>query len=244
MPAHLVLAHGFTQTARSWDVMRERFADRIPGVAITSVDLPGHGEADDVATDLWGSADHLVAHGLDGVYVGYSMGGRVALHAALIHPSRVRALILIGATPGIEDDRERQERRAGDEELAARIERDGVPAFVDWWLQNPLFAGLQPEAAMIADRCRNTAGGLASSLRLSGTGTQEPLWDRLPQITCPILMIVGERDAKFRAIAERMAAEATRATVVIIPEVGHSAHLEDPDTTATAIADWVAQLPD
>lgn len=242
MAPHLVLAHGFTQTARSWDTMRRHLATRLPDARCTAVDMPGHGEAGDVHTDVWGAADHLVAHGLEGVYVGYSMGGRVALHAALIHPGHVQALVLIGATPGIESDRERAERRAGDEELAGRIERDGVPSFVEWWLQNPLFAGLDPEAAMVADRCRNTPEGLASSLRLAGTGTQEPLWDRLSELTCPALLIVGEHDTKFRAIADRMATEAPTATVATIAGVGHSAHLEDPAATTAALGDWFDQL--
>ncbi|MEM1333051.1 MAG: alpha/beta fold hydrolase [Actinomycetota bacterium] len=238
---HLVLAHGFTQTARSWDVMCAHLAIRLDDATFSAVDLPGHGSAADERTDLWGAADHLVAHGLDGIYVGYSMGGRIALHAALIHPGRVQALVLIGATPGIDDPTARARRREGDEELARRVERDGVESFVEWWLQNPLFAGLDRSAAMVEDRCRNTPAGLASSLRTVGTGTQEPLWDRLAEIDCPMLLVVGEHDEKFRAIAERMTVEALDATLAVVPGCGHSAHLEAPDETAGIIASWLAE---
>lgn len=238
---HLVLAHGFTQTARSWDVIIPLLLERVPGVTTTAVDLPGHGEAEEVRGDLWTAADHLLERGGRGVYVGYSMGGRIALHAALRQPDLVEALVLIGATPGIVDDDERLARRTSDEALADRIEADGVPDFIDAWLRNPLFAGLSEEAAMVDDRRRNTAAGLASSLRLNGTGTQEPLWDRLSEITCPMLLVVGEQDAKFRALADRMADHAPDAEVAVIPDAGHSAHLEAPVATADTIAAWLTR---
>src|SRR5690606_23536537 len=108
-------------------------------------------------------------------YVGYSMGGRLALHLALARPDLVRRLVLIGATGGIDDEDDRAARRAADERLAAHLEQVGVATFVDEWLAQPLFAGLSPTAAARDERLANTAEGLASSLRLAGTGTQEPL---------------------------------------------------------------------
>ena len=60
-----------------------------------------------------------------------------------------------------------------------------------------------------ADRLRNTPAGLAAALRGLGTGVMEPLWDRLPELTIPVTLIVGERDEKFRALAAQMARAAT-----------------------------------
>lgn len=236
----LTLAHGFTQTARSWDRFVALLEGRSgPDRVITTLDLPGHGAAATIATDLWGSAERLVRTGGAGTYIGYSMGGRVALHAALAHPAAVRRLVLIGATPGILDETERRQRRAADEALADHIEAVGVETFIDEWLTNPLFAGLTDETAQRADRRRNTAAGLASSLRCTGTGTQQPLWDRLGDIACPVLLVVGASDAKFRAIAASMAERLGDATVAIIDGAGHSAHLEQPAATVTAVADWL-----
>ena len=92
-----------------------------------------------------------------GTYVGYSMGGRVSLHAALAHPDAVERLVLIGATAGIDDPDERAARREADDRLADHIEAVGVPAFIDEWLANPLFAGLTEATALRSDRLRNTA---------------------------------------------------------------------------------------
>jgi len=219
--------------------MQNLLSDRMPDATYTAVDMPGHGEAADQRGDLWGAADHLIDTGGSGVVIGYSMGGRVALHAAVARPDSVDRLVLIGVTAGIDSERERAARRDADEQIAQRIERDGVPGFVDWWLQNPLFAGLDEASAQRSDRCRNTVAGLASSLRSCGTGTQEPLWDRLGEVDVPTLIMVGEHDAKFRALGERLAASLPAASMEIVADAGHSVHLEQPEATADAIVSWL-----
>ena len=242
-PRSMVFAHGFTQTARSWDRMRSLLAERLPSVDTVAVDLPGHGDSPAPPDgDLWASADEIVATGGHATYVGYSMGGRVALHVALAHPQLVEGLVLIGATAGIDDADEREARRAADEQLAAHIEDVGVATFLDEWLANPLFAGLDEVAAGRDDRLRNTPERLAASLRATGTGTQTPLWDRLGEITVPALVLVGADDAKFTALGERLVARLPDATIEVIPGAGHSVHLEAPTATADAIAAWYERV--
>lgn len=236
----VVLAHGFTQTARSWSGFTRLLQERLPDAGTTAVDLPGHGDATAAADlDLWASADRLVALGGAGTYIGYSMGGRVALHATIAHPQQISRLVLIGATAGIDDDDERRSRRIADERLADHIETVGVETFIDEWLENPLFDGLTDASALRADRLRNTAAGLAASLRATGTGTQTPLWDRLGEIHCPVLVLVGERDDKFAALGERLADGLASASLVVIAGAGHSVHLEQPEATVQAVAAWM-----
>jgi 2-succinyl-6-hydroxy-2,4-cyclohexadiene-1-carboxylate synthase len=239
MTKRAVLAHGFTQTAASWADVEHRLAVLDPDIDTAAVDLPGHGTASDIITDLWGAADHLVEAGGTGAYIGYSMGGRVALHAALAHPDSIERLVLIGATAGIDDSIERAERRAHDDRLADRIEAIGMDAFIDEWLTNPLFAGLDERSELRADRLRNTVEGLASSLRTCGTGTQDSLWKRLDEIRCPTLVLVGERDAKFRALGERLVTAIPDSQLTMIVDSGHSVHLEDPKATAAALNDFL-----
>jgi 2-succinyl-6-hydroxy-2,4-cyclohexadiene-1-carboxylate synthase len=242
-PARIILAHGFTQTAASWETFAGVLATRLPTAAVVAVDLPGHGSASGLRADLWESADHLVGQGGRGTYIGYSMGGRVALHAALKHPELVERLILVGATAGIDDDAERLARRTADGELATHIETVGVEAFIDEWLANPLFAGLTPATDQRADRLRNTAAGLASSLRSTGTGTQEPLWERLTTLHVPTLVLAGADDAKFSEIGRRLRDTIPGARFEQIDGAGHSVHLERPAATADVIADWLTQEP-
>lgn len=238
-PRRMVLAHGFTQTARSWGRVERLLTERLPLLDTLAVDLPGHGDsAAPAGSDLWASATALVDDGGTATYVGYSMGGRVAIHAALAHPDRVESLVLIGATAGIDDPRERAARRTADEALADHIEDVGADVFIDEWLTNALFAGLDDESAGRADRLRNTAAGLAASLRATGTGTQTPLWERLGEIAVPVLVLVGADDTKFTLLGERLVAGLPDATLQVIPGAGHSVHLEAPAATADAIARW------
>ena len=88
-----------------------------------------------------------------------------------------------------------------------------------------------------ADRLRNTPAGLARALRGLGTGALPPLWDRLGELTMPVTLIVGERDAKFQAIAEEMGERMPNATRLIVPGAGHAVHLEAPAAVAQALGE-------
>ena len=232
----LLLLHGFTATGRSWDAVRRRI-DGGTYSEVLAPDLRGHGGSAGrtpatipaVLEDLRQDEPYALA--------GYSMGGRVALHLALDQPALVRRLVLVSTTPGIAEPAGRAERRRSDAELADGLERAGLEAFARWWGAQPLFAGQPPEvaAAARADRLRNTAAGLAASLRGMGTGQMAPVWDRLEELTMPATVIVGERDAKFRAIGERMAERLPDAELVVVPGTGHAVHLEAPDAVAAAL---------
>jgi 2-succinyl-6-hydroxy-2,4-cyclohexadiene-1-carboxylate synthase len=242
-PPPLLLLHGFTQTHASWAPVRRALpADR----EVLAPDAPGHGEASGLRLDLAGAATRAAAL-LDGrraIVVGYSMGGRTALRLALDHPDAVAGLVLLGATAGIDDPEERAARRAADAALADAIERDGVEPFVERWLAQPLFAGLQADPADLVARRANTADGLASSLRLAGTGTMDPPWWReLVRIDVPTLVLWGERDGKFAALGRRLVeAIGAHAEGRAIAGAGHAAHLSHPDAVAAAIGTLAARL--
>ena len=229
-----MLLHGFTQTGVSWRPVVERLGD---DVAVATPDLPGHGTAGDVRLDLAETAEAVAAAEGRATYVGYSMGGRVALRLALDHPEVVDHLVLVGATAGIDDAAERTARREADEALARRIEADGVAAFLDGWLAQPLFAGLTPEPADLAGRRAHPAAGLAASLRLSGTGTMDPpWWDVLADLAVPTTLVAGEHDPRFRALAHRLAtAIGGDTTVEVVPGATHACHLQAPEAMAQII---------
>ena len=235
-----MLLHGFTQTGAclgplSDDLARDHTV-RLP-------DLPGHGGSAMLArADLWHTADLVAEACGTGIYVGYSMGGRAALHLALAHPELVDGLVLIGATAGIEDSVDRAARVAADEALADRVTDIGVDRFLQEWLAQPLFADLPDWARFDDERRANTAAGLAASLRHAGTGAMEPLWDRLGSIDVPVLCLAGEHDTKFTALAERLAASiGPNATVGIVAGAGHAVHLEAPDATIALVRNWLSR---
>jgi 2-succinyl-6-hydroxy-2,4-cyclohexadiene-1-carboxylate synthase len=235
----LVFAHGFTQTGQSWRLIAERMAER--GYECVVVDLPGHGDSASVRADLRRAADLLITAGEAATYIGYSMGGRVALHAAVMYPHLVRKLVLIGAHPGIEDDDERMARRQADDALAARLHDIGVAAFVDEWVRQPLFAGLSLGEAELADRLHNNVEGLSSSLRRAGAGTQLPLWSRLRELTMPILVIAGANDTKFVDVGRQIVAAVPNGDLAIVPYCGHSVVTQSPDEVRALIEQFAAE---
>jgi 2-succinyl-6-hydroxy-2,4-cyclohexadiene-1-carboxylate synthase len=237
MAPNLVLLHGFTHTGASWDQVVAALGERYRPLA---PDLRGHGTAAAVRpvslTAVVGDLSAVSAARFE--LAGYSMGGRLALHVALALPERVRRLVLIGASPGIADDAARAERRAADERLADEVDQMTITAFAKRWAQTPVLAG-QPApvlAAVEADRLRNTPAGLAAALRGLGTGALPSLWERLAELSMPVDLVVGERDAKFRDIAAQMAAAVPRARVHVVPGAGHAVHLEAPAAVAEVIA--------
>ena len=250
-PPLLLLLHGFTGSVRSWDEVR---SDLVRSARVVVVDLIGHGltaSPDDYRryTLEWTARDLVAlldALDLETVNVaGYSMGGRVGLHFATRHPERVGRLILESASPGIEDEAERQRRIQSDEALAGRILERGIQAFVEEWERQPL---LQPaphvsaerRAAQHAQRLNNEPQGLANSLRGMGAGQQVPLWSSLPDVRLPVALIVGEHDARYRDIAWRMLERLPAAALWNVPDAGHAVHLDQPRRFAdlvTAVLD-------
>ncbi len=235
-PETIVLLHGFTQTGRSWEPTIAALGERYRALA---PDIRGHGAAADARPVDVASvqADVLVLAPERFALAGYSMGGRIALSLALAAPARISRLTLVGASPGLADPAERRFRQAADEALANRIEAEGIEAFASYWSSLPLFAD-QPAAvaqAAHATRLAQSPAGLAAALRGLGTGVMEPLWDRLPRLTIPVALIAGERDTKFRAIAERMAGLLPDAEVHVVPHAGHAVQLEAPQTVAALL---------
>jgi 2-succinyl-6-hydroxy-2,4-cyclohexadiene-1-carboxylate synthase len=236
MARDVVLLHGFTHTGASWDPVVAALGESYRALA---PDIRGHGSRSElepvtlaaVLADLDRLAPPLFT------LAGYSMGGRIALHAAISFPTRIDRLVLIGASPGIAEAAEREARRADDDALAVEIEGLDIEAFARRWAQTPVLAG-QPAAVaefVHADRLRNRPAGLARALRGLGTGVLPSLWDRLAEITVPVRLVVGERDPKFSAIARDMAAALPDASVVVVPGAGHAVHLEVPHAVAEVI---------
>ena len=226
----VVLVHGFTQTAASWEPIEREWRD-LP-IEPLAVEVPA-------GLAFRATAEAIGEEGGTATYAGYSMGGRLCLQLALDRPEVVERLVLVSAAPGIADPAERATRRDADETLALEVERDGVAMFVERWLAQPLFASLPPEASGIEERKRsNTVDGLTHQLRELGQGSQPPAWERLAEITMPTLLIVGELDRKYVDIAQRMAESITDVRVEVIPGAGHACHLEQPEAVSQLVASW------
>ncbi len=231
----LVLLHGFTNSGASWQPVISGLGERYRAIA---PDIRGHASAGAAEPTLSAVIDDVAALTPEPfALVGYSQGGRIALHVALALPHRVTRLVLIGASPGLADDAEREQRRLADERLAERIESLTIDEFARQWAQTPILADLPPDLAAVAhaDRLQSSPQGLAAALRNLGTGSLPSVWNRLPELRMPVTLLAGERDAKFTALANEMARCIPRATVTVVPGAGHAVHLERPDAVVAAL---------
>lgn len=243
----LLLVHGFLGSVQEWGGLPERL---VPRFSVAAVDLPGHGESDGgtepgrydvprVAREL--GAVQAAVFGGPAWWLGYSMGGRIALAAAAMGVP-MRGLLLESASPGIPGEEGRRARREEDGLRARRLETEGTEAFVSWWLGLPLFAGLARLPRDVREEARRLrasqkAGRMAAWLRGGGAGSQPSYWDELEGLELPVRILVGEEDEKFRKTADAMLPLLPRGTMTVAPGAGHLPHLETPE----AWLGWVCE---
>jgi 2-succinyl-6-hydroxy-2,4-cyclohexadiene-1-carboxylate synthase len=253
-PRHptILFLHGFMGSSVDWSETAARLEG---GYRCIVPDLPGHGASLGLphpdSYTMEGAA-RAVIDVLDDVgvqaaaVVGYSMGGRLALYLALLHPQRYRALVLESTSPGLEDEAERRRRRVSDEERAGRLEGGDFRGFLQEWYRQPLFRSLARDEGLldrtIEARLRNDPRELAWSLRGMGTGSMPPLWRELAGLGVPTLAVAGELDGKFVGISRRMAALSSTVRVAVVPGAGHNVHAESPEEYASLVESFLAEL--
>jgi 2-succinyl-6-hydroxy-2,4-cyclohexadiene-1-carboxylate synthase len=233
----LLLLHGFAGTHRAWDgVIGALPPERYRPLAL---DLPGHGaaaRAERPITFASCTAAVLAAAPERFALCGYSLGGRVAINLALAAPERVTRLCVIAANPGIEDAGERAARVAADEQLARRLETEPFESWIESWRTQPLFSEDPARVGALAraDQRRNDPLALAAALRGLSAGSMEPLWARLGELPMPVALVVGERDRKFLALAERALPLLREGSLTVLAG-GHGLPLENPEGVAEAL---------
>lgn len=247
----LVLLHGFTGNAYSWRTLKPY----LEGItAVIAIDIVGHGNTDspeDVSRYKINSAAkdiHLIFQhmGIEQANIlGYSMGGRLALTFALKYPNKVGKLILESASPGLEEEEQRAARRIQDEKLAIRILEEGIPSFIEYWEDIPLFSSQKRLAVNIREgirkqRLANSQIGLVNSLRGMGTGSQPSWWNKLDELFMPILLLTGSLDEKFCLIADKMQGKMKNVRRITISDCGHALHVEKPKIFGTIINEFLS----
>ncbi|MCY0880862.1 MAG: 2-succinyl-6-hydroxy-2,4-cyclohexadiene-1-carboxylate synthase [Firmicutes bacterium] len=235
----IVLFHGFTGSFHTWEDFARHWQSRY---FVVMPDLPGHHHSGtpwrwedcELTCTAKSMVDLMKALGYTQFRVlGYSLGGRLALHLAAFFPHAVTQLVLESTTAGLPTEEERRQRRQKDWQLAQQIETQGISWFVDYWSRLPLFSSqlrLSPEVwdRQQTQRRRHSPLGLAQSLRGAGTGQQQNLWPYLPRLSIPVQLIVGSCDSKFQQIGRQMQQALPNARTALIPQAGHAVHLEQP----------------
>ncbi len=247
----VVMLHGFMGAADDWteEIIKLLIES---GFQVLAIDLPGHGKTivrggvdsyrmDNCAAEIVRLFDKLK---LPSVHlVGYSMGGRLALYLAVHSVDRINRVVLESVSPGLKSEIERQRRILEDAALAERILTVPFERFLREWYAQPLFASMSssPEKleALIARRLDNDPRSLCLSLQGTGTGAQPSLWENLDQLTMPLFLIAGEKDAKFSAIGRAMAERCPVAKLRVVPDAGHNVHWEQPHLFGSMVRDFL-----
>jgi 2-succinyl-6-hydroxy-2,4-cyclohexadiene-1-carboxylate synthase len=245
----VVFLHGFMGSIKDWHEIMDRLADSCRCLAI---DLPGHGKSTGLtgqgAYTFGGAASHVLevmerTKAVPATVMGYSMGGRLALCVALQYRHACRKLIVESATAGIVDEKERAKRKILDQDRGEELERGEFEDFLRTWYCQPIFQTLaeSPERLekVVRQRLFNDPLELARALSGMGVGVQPVLWDRLPGLAIPTLLLAGEKDSKYVDIVQSMATLLPKGRVAIAPGAGHNAHLEKPALVAEYIKDFV-----
>ena len=249
----VVFLHGFTGSTSTWHNVLSILENQIHAV---SIDLWGHGRSDSPKNITHYSMEQQVNDIEDVcqqlelktfILIGYSMGGRIALGYAVSYPTRVKALVLESASPGLKIESDRLERQERDAKLAKRLQEESLSDFVDFWENIALFESQkslskEKRAAVRKERLNQNSIGLANSLLGIGTGSQPSFWNVITDVQKPVLLLTGELDEKFETIANVMKKSLPIAEHQTILQTGHALHVEKPEEFATIVKDYVKQI--
>ncbi len=243
-PRKVVLLHGFTGSSDTWEEVIRHLPSE---VEVLTIDLIGHGQTakpsdakryfvEEQIEDLHELFQQLEWSNF--TLVGYSMGGRLALAYAAKYP--VDTLVLESSSPGLENEKERKNRKLSDELLAERIIKEGILSFVNFWEDIPLFVSqkrlsAEKQLAIREERLMQSEIGLANSLKGFSTGVQPSYWKSLTKLSVPVYLLAGELDLKFCEIARQMDHELPNSFRKVVKDVGHAIHVENPKMFATIL---------
>ncbi|WP_068466481.1 alpha/beta fold hydrolase [Candidatus Protochlamydia phocaeensis] len=162
------------------------------------------------------------------ILMGYSLGGRLALHALIQNPTRWAAGVIISAHPGLGDPALKQQRLAHDEKWAQRFEKEPWKEVIKQWNQQDVF--LQDAVHFHRKEEDYERQRLADLLRKASLGRQDDLRALIQALPIPLLWIVGEKDPRYCALAQSLTFKHPQSVCLVIPDAGHRTPWAQPET--------------
>ncbi|KAL4185626.1 hypothetical protein AMTRI_Chr10g231600 [Amborella trichopoda] len=255
----VIFLHGFLGTGEDWVPIMKALSTSSRCI---SIDLPGHGKSQIQRISKNGRPQGLafsfeefvevllkLIHEIAPervVLVGYSMGARIALYMALQCGEKIAGAVIISGSPGIKDPELRRIRAAQDDAKADYLVAHGLKSFLKSWYSGELWLSLRCHPHFERTTRRRMQHGdidaLARALSALSVGRQPPMWEEMKTCKRPLLLIVGEKDKKFKRIAQQMKTGEISRRTVEVPKCGHAPHLESPLCVITAISKFLREL--
>ncbi len=262
----LVLLHGLLGSAQDWQPLLQALPASLRQQAL-ALDLPGHSPAAGSAVDFahWPAwlDQRLKAHQVgDFILLGYSLGGRLALHysatsysatteaattdaATSVNRPRLHGLIVESGHPGLAGIDERRLRARHDARWVRRFWREPFTEVLADWYQQPVFAELDAlqRQQLIALRGLQDGRAIARMLAATSLARQPDHRTWLGDSVLPTLWLSGARDQKFSALACQLARDCPRLAADQIAHAGHNVHRDAPEAMAARLQAWLRQQP-
>ena len=196
--------HGNFQTAKVWQPLEERMKAGFSDLEMITEDLCAKQfqSFDDWTEDFCGRVE-VQANGEKSILLGYSLGGRLALHACLSRPDLWKSAIVVGADPGLESEEEKKLQLHRDRNWAERLKREPLEKLVDEWDAQSVFCGFENQAPRNLGEMDPQK--ISQHFQVFSKGLQQNLLPQLIELKCPpILFLSGEKDQKYQKIGEEL----------------------------------------
>ncbi len=245
----LLLIHGFTGSNKSFDIVSKYMQQYFK---VVRIDLVGHGKS-----MTYNESDYSFENSINSIIsiinklkfrkvniLGYSLGGRIAMHIASNFQKKINNLILCSASYGLENPEEKKKRINSDQKLISLLEEKGIKDFVNYWESISLWESenklpLEKRTKHKKIRLENNPLGLAMNLKNQGQGKQNNLLPELQKIDTKTLILYGSNDEKYKRISKKLSNSIRKSKTIMVPESGHNIILENPIFVSREVKDFI-----
>ena len=234
----LFCIHGNFQTPSVWKPLAENLKARNVNLDVIPVNLENYSfDGFDRWVDDFCNSVETQACREKSFLLGYSLGGRLALHACLSRPDLWKSAIVVGADPGLESEEEKKLQLDRDRNWAERLKREPLEKLVDEWDAQSVFCGIGNQAPrnlgeMDPDR-------LSHQFEVFSKGLQQNLAPKLAELKRPpVLFVSGEKDQKYQGIGEKLAKSSSVVRAQVVPDAGHRVPWENPESFVQVLIDF------
>ena len=238
---NLVLIHGAGDNLNMWYHQVPFFSK---SYRVISYDVRGFGQTDSPAMEysmsLFGEDTYQLMKALgvaEGYFLGYSMGGRIALELAINHPEMVKTLILANSSIGLTPPSpESVERRRVTLELLEKGDMEKTAEMMTTNAFSPDFKSKNRSEfnRYMKVKLQNKPSGFALVMRALSAPPD------ISKVKCPVLLVVGDKDLSMGVEQGKQAQAAIPGAKLVILPTGHAAAVESPDKFNQAVAEFLS----